>query len=134
MRVAVGSAADLEFLTDIAATNSDPSSGLGTTSLADISTDVMQLLGMVDYAQASRLWLVVDPSHARAMTVAAFAAGITTMSPVGGQFLGLRVLVSDSLPSATISLIDAAGLAMAATPIEVRTAEKPRLSLQLRAR
>ena len=81
LRVAVGSAADLEFLTDIAATNSDPSSGLGTTSLADITADIMQLLGMVDYAQASRLWLVVDPSHARAMTAAAFAAGITTMSP-----------------------------------------------------
>jgi hypothetical protein len=124
LRVAVGSAADLEFLTDIAATNSDVSSNVGTTSLADITADIMQLMGLVDYAQASRLWLVVDPSHARAMTAAAFAAGINTMTPVGGSFLGLRTLVSDSLPSATIELIDATGLVCAATPIEVRTSRE----------
>ena len=129
LRVAVGSAADLEFLTDITATNSDVSSGVGSTSLADITADIMQLLGLVDYVQSSRLWLVVDPSHARSMTAAAFAAGITTMGPVGGQFLGLRTLVSDSLPSATIALIDASGLAMAATPIEIRTSRETALEL-----
>ena len=56
----MGAAADVEFLADIAATNSDVSSGLGSTSLADITADIMQLLGLVDYAQSSRLWLVVD--------------------------------------------------------------------------
>ena len=51
------------------------------------------------------------------------------MTPVGGTFLGLRTLVSDSLPSATIALIDASGLAMAATPIEVRTSREAALEL-----
>jgi len=129
LRVAVGSAADLEFLTGIASTNSDPSSGLGSSSLADITADVMQLLGMADYSQASRLWLVVGLDHAKAMTAAAFAAGINTMTPLGGSFLGLRTMVSDSLPSAIISLIDALGLVCAATPVTVRTSNEALVEL-----
>jgi hypothetical protein len=130
LRVAVGSAADLEFLADIAATNSDASSGLGTSSLSDIMADIIgQLLPMVDYAQASRLWLVVSPDQARAMTMAAYAAGIVGMTPLGGTFAGLRTIVSDSLPSATISIIDATGLVMASTPITVRTSSETALEL-----
>ena len=41
----------------IAATNSDPSSGLGTTSLADIQADIFQQARHDRLLQASRLWL-----------------------------------------------------------------------------
>jgi hypothetical protein len=129
LRVAVGSAADLEFLTDIAATNSDVATEPGTT-FDGILTEVLgNLMPMVDYSQASRLFLVVGPSHARAMTVVSHAAGVVGMTPLGGTFAGLRTLVSDSLPSATVALIDASGLVTASSPVEIRTSDQALVEL-----
>ena len=70
---------------------------------------------------------------ARAMTPRAFAAGVTTMSPVGGQFLGLRTLCERQPAKRDNCVIDAAGLAMAASPIEVRTSREAALELATRA-
>jgi hypothetical protein len=130
LQLAAGTAADTEFLADIAANNSDVSSGLGTTSLTDILSDiVLQLLASVNYAQRSSLVLVVGKAHARAMTIAAMGAGINTMGVLGGFFGGIRTIVSDALPADTISLIDASGIAVAMSPIMVRTSSETTLQL-----
>lgn len=130
LQAAVVTASDAEFLTDIAATNNDVSSGVGTTSLADIQTDILlTLLPQVNYGPASSLFLVVGRDHARAMTMACMAAGISTMGFLGGVFGGLRTIVTDSLPANTISIIDATGLAVATTPITVRSSDQATLEL-----
>ena len=126
---AVGGAADLEFLTDAAATNSEASTGEGPT-MQGITNDIfLILLPMLDYSQASSLFLVVAPDHARAMTIAGMSNGINTMGPMGGSFGGLRVLVSDSSPSNSIVLIDATGIAVAQTPVMFKASGEATISL-----
>jgi hypothetical protein len=128
LRIAVGSAADLEFLTDIAATNSDVATEPMTFD--GILTEVVgNLLSAVDHNQASRLFLVVGLGHARHMTIESNRAGIVGMTPQGGVFAGLRTLVSDSLPAGTVSLIDATGLVCAASPVEIRTSDQALIEL-----
>ena len=129
LRIACSSAADLEFLTEIALTNSDTPNPPGTGTLADILADVQQLLGMIDYSQNFRLWLVLDPSAARAMAAACVAAGISTMGILGGSFMGVRTMVSDSLPAGNASLIDASGIVTASTPITIKASDQTTVEL-----
>jgi hypothetical protein len=106
LMAACATAADTEFLSDINASNSDGSNGEPFT-LTGIQSDILlMLLPMVDYSQRSSLVLVVSLDQARAMTYVAMAAGINTMTPLGGTFGGIRVVVTDALPANTISLID----------------------------
>jgi len=51
------------------------------------------------------------------------------MTPTGGTFAGLRTIVSDALATDVISLIDATGLAMAASPVDIRTSRETAVEL-----
>ena len=126
---AVGTASDVEFLADIVATNSEASTGEPFTLIGIMNDILLVLLPMVDVGARSSLFLVVGLDQARALTYVAMGAGHAGMTPLGGVFAGLRVLVSDSLPANTIALIDATGLAVAQTPVMFRSSGEALIEL-----
>jgi hypothetical protein len=132
LQTAVGAAADAEFLADIAAVNNEASTGEAAT-LQGILNDLMVLLQMVDHSQRSSLFWILGPDTARAATFACMASGINSLGILGGSFGGVRVLVSDSLPANTISLIDATGLVTAATPVTISISREGAVQLDTAA-
>ena len=117
LTLAVGAATNAFFLPAIAAVAADEVCS-GSTA-AHVFADVEKLLGHVSKTGASELFLVVGPDTAASLAckntngVLAFA----DMSPNGGTLCGVRVLVSDQLPTDSdghqVLLIDADGIAHA---------------------
>lgn len=80
-------------------------------TMADTLADLRELVKMVSYGEQSKLFLFVNPDQAVWLASMAMSVGSNDMSPQGGKFFGMQVMVSDSLPTNTIYAVDAAGVA-----------------------
>ena len=108
-----------------------PESSTGeAATLQGICNDVILVL-LARSTTTSRLAIpIVRPDHARQMTISAMAAGINSMTPLAARRPEMPDLWSRyALPAATISLIDAKGLLVASTPIQIRVSEQAALEL-----
>jgi hypothetical protein len=126
-RAAARDGADVAVLADLTAVNVAESVGLD--DLTSVTNDIAELIRSVDWGEGSSLYLCVSPSQCAHLIRLGYLNGINDLGPNGGTFMGLRVLVTRNLPSGNIMLVDATGLAMAATDIELRVSRQADMQL-----
>jgi hypothetical protein len=127
LRNAVRDAGDAGFLADITAANQGES--LGLDDYDSVRGDIRELIRSVNWGEGSKLLLVASAQQATHMSLLAYDKGHSDMTPMGGRFFGLPVMVTDNLPSGYLSLIDSTGLVMALTDIELRASSQADMQL-----
>jgi HK97 family phage major capsid protein len=110
LRDAVASQMNATFFENL---EDEGASGVGSTA-EDMTTtlaDIRELTRMVAYGESSKLHLIVNSDDAIWLTSLAMSVGNSDMSPQGGRFFGMTVLVSDDLPSGKVFCVDPSGCA-----------------------
>jgi hypothetical protein len=110
MRDAVGSKMNDTFFTDVSELNFGAANA-ASDDLAGVLSDLRELVKMVAYGETSKLFLYVSSDQAIHLTSLAMSVGNNEMTPLGGVFFGMTVMVSDNLPSGLIFCIDPTGIA-----------------------
>lgn len=85
--------------------------GQAAGTIGETLGDIRELVKMVSYGEGSELFLFVSPDDATWLSSMAMSVGNNDMTPTGGRFMGLRVMVCDSLPANMVFCVDATGLA-----------------------
>ncbi len=107
---------DAAFMTALAGQSAE---GMGLPTWAGALDDVSELTRLVAMGAASRPYFIVTPELCKQLSRLAYENGVTTLGVLGGELMGIPVLVSDAQAADTISLIDASGLAIALGDIAV---------------
>ena len=113
--VAIGT--DTAFL---AALPGNSHEAMGADSLDGFSDDLAELMRMVDGGATSRLFLIVPATIGKQLAAKGLTSGLN-LSWNGGTVAGVEMRVSDAQDGGRITLVAADGLAIAQTPIELRT-------------
>jgi hypothetical protein len=121
LRSAVSLGSDAAFLTELGTSNSFD--GSSTTSFATMLDDLEELTRNVQLGATSKPYLIMTSPNAKGLAKAATANGVTTMGIMGGELLGVPIVVSDGQGSGKITLVDASALVISSAPIELRTSE-----------
>lgn len=114
LRTAIATTTDTEFIALVTAgITPTPSAG---ASAANAWADLQAALGAVDTDVNSRLFILVEPSTARAWSMMGTSGlpAFPDVTPSGGKVGGVPVLVSGGLASGTIVVVDANAVAGAA--------------------
>ncbi|MDV4163099.1 phage major capsid protein [Rhizobium leguminosarum] len=107
LRAAVADVVDQEFFDIIMpGAPSTPASGTGSDAMA---ADLRLLLGQISTTGAGALVWAAAPDVANRLSL--INTGEGSMSPLGGEFIGLPALVSGVIPAGSLRLINAAGIA-----------------------
>jgi Phage capsid family len=123
LRRAVARGTDSAALTALGGTSFEANS---TNTWDSILGDFQEVAHMVEIGADSRLYWVTTSRVMKAISRAATANGITTIGLQGGEIMGAPILLSDGAQADTLTLIDAAQIAVAvADPqIELRTSSQ----------
>jgi HK97 family phage major capsid protein len=110
LRDAVASQMNQTFFENV---EDEGASGVGSTAedMGSTLADLRELTKMVGYGEASKLHLIVNSDDAIWLTSLAMSVGNGDMTPQGGRFFGMTVLVSDDLPSGKVFCVDPSGCA-----------------------
>ena len=117
LRRAVALAADSAFL---AALTGNSAEAMGADSLDGFSDDLGELLRLVDAGATSRLFLITTPMIGRQLAAKGLTSGLN-LSWNGGTVAGIEVRISDAQDAGRMTLVAADGLAIAQTPLELRS-------------
>jgi HK97 family phage major capsid protein len=120
---AVSDAVDTEFLDLVTSTGTTSTASAGVTSV-DAKHDLRTALLALDIGGASKLYWIATPDvAARASTLADTAGGdaFAAMSASGGELANLPAIVSSGVPSGSLYLVDASGIAADGGPVTVET-------------
>ncbi len=126
LRKAVSAAVDVEMF-DRIIDSSTPSTVSAGTDAAGMRADIRTLLGAVNLSANGSLFWIMPANVANRATL--IDDPRAQMTPLGGEFFGLPALVSDSVPSGTLRLLDAASIAAAADDIELDASSEATLRL-----
>ncbi len=130
LKAAVASAVDASFI-DLVADGVTPATASGTAA-ADALTDLRLMLSAVNTTGAGSLFWVMAPDVANAGATLAAESGellFPALSPAGGELLNLPALVSTSVLSGTLTLIDASGLAGEIGTVTVSIAQEATIQM-----
>ena len=125
LKNSVALASDTAFLAALVGNEAEAS---GLDSFAGFVDDVEELLRLVDLRAASKPFLILSPSIAKAAAAQAMTAGIT-LPWNGGIIAGVEALVSDAQTFNRITLVDASSLAIAMGEIGLRSSEHASLEM-----
>jgi hypothetical protein len=112
LRRAVVHEVDAKFF-DIVIDGDTPEINSTGDDLDAISLDVRALLAAVGPTVESKLLFVTTPAIAQAlscMTTLTGASAFPNIGPLGGEFLTLPLMVTDTLPDGSFALIDGSGI------------------------
>jgi hypothetical protein len=126
MRASVALGTDTSFLTELGSSNAFESSGSDFDSAFN---DLEELVRSVHLGSGSIPYFIVTPTIAKTLSVMAWRNNITTLGIMGGEILGVPVLVTDGQGTGKVTLADATGLAMATGPIDLRASEQASVQL-----
>jgi len=126
---AVAATTDKEFIARITA-GLTPITSAGPTA-ANIRTDAKLAYVAITINSQSKLYWIVSPSVAASLSTkeANGATAFEQMTPSGGTFLGSPAVVSDGLAANTMVLVDAANIAAASGPLEIRSSGQSALQM-----
>jgi hypothetical protein len=127
LRASVVLGTDASFLSEIGATNSFE--GSATNSFSEMLDALEELAHNVQLGATSKPYFVMTTQNAKGLAKAATANGITSVGVMGGEILGVPILVNDGQGAGKITLVDASGLAMATDVIDLRSSEHAALQL-----
>ncbi|MPZ38494.1 MAG: hypothetical protein GEU95_10560 [Rhizobiales bacterium] len=116
LRNAVIAAADQIFL-DAVTTGLTPLVGSATPS-----ADIKLLLDATNLASGSRIVLVVPPPGINSLLMTQASLSPANLTTNGGEFAGIRTVVTDALPGGTVVAIDASGVVAADEGLTLDTA------------
>ena len=128
LRVAVATGTDTAAMAVLAATNSGEVSGT-PGDFNSMLGDLEELAHNVQIAASSRLYYITTPQIARGLSRAATANGVTSVGLLGGEILGVPILVSDGQAAGKITLVDASQIAVADAPITLRSSENASIEM-----
>ena len=120
LRRAVATGADTAFL---AALTGNSAEAMGADSLDGFSDDLAELMRLVDAGATSRLFLIVTPSIGKQLAAKGLTSGLN-LSWNGGTVAGVEMRVSDAQDAGRVTLVAADGLAIAQTPLELRSSNQ----------
>jgi hypothetical protein len=129
LKTAVSAMTDTTFISLIAAgISATPSAG---STAANAWTDIKVAFGAVATDESSRLYILVEPSTAKAWATLS-SAGVRSfleMTPQGGKVAGVPVLVSAGLAAGTIVVVDANAVAAASETLLLDSARHASVQL-----
>lgn len=122
LRKSVAFGSDTEFLAALTG-NANEAVG-GSATFAGILDDMSELARSVQTGAGSRLFYIVTSEIAKALAAGAAANGLVGMGILGGELMGVPVLVSDAQANDRITLVDASGLAVFLGEISLKSSEE----------
>jgi hypothetical protein len=99
------------------------SSGEANPSWSLMLADLEELTRIVHVSAASKLYFIMQPRTAKALSRAAFENGIATVTYAGGQILGIPIVTSDAQADGRITLADASAIVYGDAGISVRSSD-----------
>ena len=120
---AVGRATDTFLLSKLNANNSGESQGDINPTWALMLADLVELLEQIQVGDASKLFYVMPPRLAKALSAKAYENGVTTAKYAGGEILGVPILTTLSQTAGTITIVDASAIAIGDEGFLVRTSD-----------
>jgi hypothetical protein len=120
LRSAVAAATDTQFV-QVLTTGISATATNGATSPA-ILADLATLAGAITTSKRSKLFLLVEPSTARAWAFKTTPQGellFSGMTPTGGVISGVEVLACDGMTAGTLVMVDSSQIAANAGTIEL---------------
>jgi hypothetical protein len=120
LRRAVAVGADAALL---AALTVNSAEAAGLDSIDGFSDDLGELMRSVDANAGSKLFLILPPDLGRQLAAKALVGGLN-LSWSGGSIAGVEVRVSDAQDAGRMTLVAADGLAVASTPLELRSSNQ----------
>jgi hypothetical protein len=126
---AVGRATDTFLLSRLNANNSGESSGDASASWAQMLADLTELLEQVQAGDASKLFFIMPPRIAKALSGKAYENGVVTAKYNGGEILGVPILTTLGQTSGVVTIVDASALAIGDEGFSVRTSDVANLEL-----
>jgi hypothetical protein len=127
LRASVALATDTAFMSELSTSNSFE--GSSTNSFATMLDDMVELARNVQLGATSKPYFIMTSPNAKGLAKAATANGVTTMGIMGGEIMGIEVLLTDGQGTNKVSLVDASGLAISSEPIELRASEQAVLEM-----
>jgi hypothetical protein len=122
MRTSVAQAADTAFLGTLSANNNEATEYPDTfQGFVDCSEEAMRNVAL---GAGSKPYWVASAELTKAAAAQATAAGVTTLAWNGGTWIGIPWLVSDAWSESRLSLIDATGLAIHKSELELRVTDE----------
>ena len=126
---AVGRATDTFLLSKLNANNSGESSGDANPTWAQMLADLVELLEQVQAGDASKLFFIMPPRIAKALSGKAYENGVVTAKYNGGEILGVPILTTLAQTAGVITIADASALAVGDEGFSVRTSDVANLEL-----
>lgn len=128
LQAGVAAALDRAFLA-VATAGVTPIPSAGPTA-ADALVDTRRLLDAVAKPGASLHWLVAqDVANAGSTLSAAGDRTFPTMTPAGGELLGLPAFVSGAIPAGTLILVDASAFGGEISAVEIDYSDQAALEM-----
>ena len=104
---AVGRATDTFLLSKLNANNSGESTGDVNPTWAQMLADLVELLEQVQAGDASKLFFIMPPRIAKALSGKAYENGVVTAKYNGGEILGVPILTTLAQTAGMITIADA---------------------------
>jgi Phage capsid family len=120
---AVSVAVDSYFLNKLAGEEVGESSGETNPSWSLMLADLEELMRIVHVGAASKLYFIMQPRTAKALSRAAFENGIATVRYDGGSIFGIPIITSDAQTDGRITLAEASGMVYGDAGISVRSSD-----------
>ena len=127
LQTGVAKATDERFVADLIASVTPTSTAGG--SVANLVTDIGTLYAAVDVGVESKLYFLMNSTLAKALSARLAGSVGWSLTPRGGELGGSPVIVSDSVPSGHLILVDASRIAAASDTITVDTSGQALLQM-----
>ena len=96
---------------------------------AQMLADLTELLGQVQAGDASRLFYIMPPRIAKALSAKAYENGVVTAKYNGGEIMGVPILTTLGQTAGVITLADASAIAIGDEGFSVRSTDVANLEL-----
>jgi hypothetical protein len=114
---------DTYFLGKLAGEEVGESSGEVNPTWAQMLADLEELVRLIQVGDASKLFFIMQPRTAKALSRAAYENGIATVKYAGGEIFGIPIITSDSQTDGRITLADASAVVYGDAGIQVRSSD-----------
>lgn len=120
--VAVAIGSDTEFLSALSGESGEEVSSAADTFDASLNT-IEEVLRQLNLGIGSKPFLILSPENAKALAIQAYGSGVTTLQWNGGNIAGVEILVSQAQTADRVTAVDATGLVVKRSEIELRSSE-----------
>jgi len=126
LRRAVALGSDAALLTALSGNSSE---AMGQPTFQGFLDDLQDALRQIVISPSSRVFAIVTMDMLKGIAVQALASGVTTLGVNGGELAGVTVVGSDAQTAGRLTVLEPSGIAIGATPIDIRSADQATIEL-----